>query len=327
MKTQTQPTPLTALQDRLGLRLPTSEEALSVDWGKHNNIQVSIKRDDTMHRIISGNKWRKLQGTLLSAMANHTEHIISFGGGHSNHLHALAYCCNTLNIALTAIVRGNYAQNITATLRDIAHWGANIRYVDKIEYRKRHDEQYLTTLQHTYAKAEPALIVPEGGSNQHALQGVAGLLSELQHHYDYICCPVGSGGTLAGLAYGLADQTQLTPNGNTEFSPISHANHTKLLGIAMLKGKHHLEEMVQTLLPDTIATPEIIPQFHAGGFAKRPPWLVEFCHQFSHQTGVAVEPVYSGKLCYAVKSLIEEGYFPPNSRVLILHTGGLQGAR
>lgn len=321
------PFPLTSLQSRLGLNLPTPEETLSVDWGKHHNIQVSIKRDDTMHPVISGNKWRKLQGTLLSAMANHTQHIISFGGGHSNHLHALAYCCHKLNIALTAIVRGHYEQNMTATLRDIANWGANIRYVDKTEYQNRHEPGYLASLQPTHTQGTPALIVPEGGSNHHALLGVATLLSELQHHYDYICCPVGSGGTLAGLAYGLAEQTKLTSDDDASFSAIPHASHTKLLGIAMLRGKHHLEEMVGSLLPDTVATPEIIHQFHAGGFAKRPAWLVEFCQQFSYQTGIVVEPVYSGKLCYAVKSLIEEGYFPANSRILLLHTGGLQGAR
>lgn len=254
-------TSVAALQNKLGLRLPTPVHRLSVNWGKASNVQISMKRDDLMHAIISGNKWRKLQGTLLNALESNTQHIISFGGGHSNHLHALAYCCHILKIQLTAIVRGDYSEHITPTLQDITRWGANLRYVNKIEYRKRHDQQYLRELQQSVLSPAPALIVPEGGSNNLALAGVASLLSELQHDYDYICCPVGSGGTLAGLALGLANQCQ---------------SSTKLLGIAMLKGETHLEDMVQRLLPDKVAVPEIIHQFHAGGFAKKPHWLVAF---------------------------------------------------
>jgi len=319
---------LAKLQQQLTVQLPTPEQALPVNWGEQDNIQIFMKRDDAMHNIISGNKWRKLQYTLLTARQNNIRHIMSFGGGHSNHLHALAYCCQQLNISLSAFVRGDYSQHLTPTLRDLAQWGTRIHYVTKADYKKRYSEQYIAALQQSHSMPGNTLVIPEGGSSHHALAGVASLLDELQHSYDFICCPVGSGSTLAGLAWGLANATSESceTGENDETDEIEERKPT-LLGLAMLKGKGHLEELVQNLLPPTIPIPTIIHQFHGGGFAKKPDWLVDFCAAFIEETGVEIEPVYSGKLCFGVKSLIEAGYFPPNSRILILHTGGLQGNR
>ncbi|UAA39768.1 pyridoxal-phosphate dependent enzyme [Paraneptunicella aestuarii] len=309
------------LVNRLSLRLPSPIQQLPVDWCPEGNLSVYVKRDDLIHPIISGNKWRKLQGHLtrspqLSKQALPRQ-IVSFGGGYSNHLHSLGYCCQQLNIKLHAIVRGNYQLNPTPMLQDIENWGANIHYVTKMEYQQRHDNVYLEQLSQTYPEA---LIIPEGGSDEQALEGVANIIAELSsepnYQFDYILCPVASGGTLAGLNQAIYD-TKLS---------------TKLIGIAVLKGavlegEDYLEELVEKLQSPNVPKATILHDYHCGGYAKAPDYLKDFCSQFNAQYGIPVEPVYSGKLFYALKQLIESGYFPAQSRILILHTGGLQGAR
>lgn len=297
------------------------ELLLKVDWVKSSNISVTVKRDDLLHPIISGNKWRKLKCALLEILAS-TEptqnvEIVSFGGGFSNHIHALAYCCHQLNkqdraISFTAIIRGDYSANLTPTLNDIINWGASVEYVDRVTYKKRNDTAYLESLNSIYQSAvdTKVIVIPEGGSQHSALAGFNELIAELNSEYDYILCPVASGGTMAGLISA------------TEELPI------KIIGVAVLKGEDYLEQLVTALLSNESGDNWIIKHdFHFGGYAKKNAELVEFCDQFYTESAIAIEPVYSGKLFFALKHLITHNYFPTNSRILVIHTGGLQGAR
>ena len=268
-------------------------------------MSVWIKRDDLIHPVISGNKWRKLKYALLQAVQQNTGEIISFGGGHSNHLHALGYCCMKLGIPLIALIRGDYRLAPTPMLQDLDDWGTQLVYLDKQTYRQRADADFISQWQQAHPHA---LIIPEGGSQRQALQGVAELLDEQEQHFTHILLPVGSGGTLAGL--------------------IQARPAARVLGIAVLKGQGYLEGLVQNLLPASGDTNwQICHDFHLGGYAKCPSELVNFCRQFSAQTDIPLDPVYSGKLFFALKSLVQQDYFPPSSRVLAIHTGGLQGAR
>jgi 1-aminocyclopropane-1-carboxylate deaminase len=300
------------LADKLAIQTPSPEQVIKPHWANLQNIQISITRDDLLHPIISGNKWRKLKYALLEASENKVTHIVSFGGGYSNHLHALGYCCQQLGIRLSAIVRGNYSQNLSPMLRDLLSWGADVQYVDRVTYQQRTEPQYLQTLATKYPNA---LLIPEGGSQQQALKGVAEIIQELTQQYDYILAPMASGGTLAGLIDGLAQ------TGNHDTSQI--------LGIAVLKGQGYLEQLVENLLTDIHHKVEysISHNYHFGGYAKSNNELNQFCAEFEKQTQIALEPVYSGKLFYALYQLTINGYFPAGSRVLALHTGGLQGAR
>lgn len=293
-----------SLVNQLGIVCPSPEQPLLSNAG----VEVFVKRDDLLHPVISGNKWRKLQGHLYQALQNNTKQLISFGGGYSNHLHALGYCCFKLGIQLIAIVRGDYTGQLTPMLEDLMQWNAQLQFVIKQEYKERNSTEYLQNLQQHFPTAT---IIPEGGSDPLALEGMGNLLKELENQYDYMVCPVASGATLAGLAKGIVDLNL----------------KTKILGIAMLKGEAYLEELVGKLLPQKIPVPEIIHDYHCGGYAKSPDYLQQFCSEFTHNTKVPVEPVYSGKMFYAVTQLIEKEYFPAGSRVLALHTGGLQGAR
>jgi 1-aminocyclopropane-1-carboxylate deaminase len=291
---------------------PSIESIIQPNWAATHGITLAVKRDDLLHPLISGNKWRKLKYALIPVIEANTKHIISFGGGFSNHLHALGYCCQQLNIQFTAIIRGNYSQNPSPMLQDLMNWNANINYVDRYTYQQRAVPDYLKSIQQQYPSA---VIIPEGGSQQQALQGVGEIIQELQRQYDYILAPVASGGTLAGLITGVSEQHTLTD--------------TTIIGIGVLKGEGYLEQLVTDLLTTQQHTNNwhINHDYHFGGYAKSNDNLRHFCQDFHQQTDIKIEPVYSGKLFFGLRNLIEIGYFPEKSRILTLHTGGLQGAR
>jgi len=300
MNTTTQSS-LIKFSQQFGIKIPSPLQCVPFDWAIQAGVTLMMKRDDLLHPIISGNKWRKLCYTL-SSIPTHTRHLVSFGGGHSNHLHALGYVCHKLGFSFTALVRGNYPQ-LTSTLRDITDWGAQVRYLTKLEYRQRETSLFLQDVQTQYPYA---YIIPEGGSHLLALEGVAALLEEVMLPYDEILCPLASGGTLAGLIHGSPDCI--------------------VTGVAVLKGEGYLEAQVAKLLSpvDAAKNWRILHQFHHGGYAKSSAALTQFCHDVSNQYAVPIEPIYSGKLLWAVKELVTTGYYPRGTRLLLLHTGGVR---
>jgi 1-aminocyclopropane-1-carboxylate deaminase len=300
------------LATQLEITTPSVETIIQPDWATKHGITLTVKRDDMLHPVISGNKWRKLKYALIPAIEANTKHVISFGGGFSNHLHALGYCCYKLNIHFTAIIRGNYSQNLSPMLQDLMNWKTTIQYVDRKTYQQRAEPDYLKLLQQ---QNPSSLLIPEGGSQLEALQGVAEIIEELSYSYDYVLAPVSSGGTLAGLVSGIYKSTKQTD--------------CKILGIAVLKGEVYLEQLVSDLLEKDkhIKNWQISHNYHFGGYAKSNHELAQFCGDFYQQTTIEIEPVYSGKLFFALRDLINKEYFPPKSRILAIHTGGLQGAR
>ena len=295
-----------SLLQRLAIQQPSAEQAIFPSWPGLEHLSLTIKRDDLLHPIISGNKWRKLQHSLLLAIQQNIKHIVSFGGGFSNHLHALGYCCHQLDIKFTAMVRGDYSANPSPMLLDLFRWQADIQYVNKITYQRRDEPDYLVELQTKYPNT---FIIPEGGSNSLALQGVGKIVSELSQNYDYIVAPAASGGTLAGLINVTRDSS------------------SKILGIGVLKGQDYLEQLVQDLLPQPADHWSINHDYHFGGYAKSSAELHHFCTDFYQQTQIEIEPIYSAKLFFALRDLVSQGYFCKGSKILALHTGGLQGAR
>jgi 1-aminocyclopropane-1-carboxylate deaminase len=273
---------------------------------KHQ-LSVSIKRDDTIHPIISGNKWRKLKFNLLHAKTQNYMGVISFGGSFSNHIHALAFSCQQQGLKSIGIIRGEkeYASNFTLSMAQ--QWGMKLHFIDRKTYRLRENQDYLAELQKLYPNY---LIVPEGGSNTLALPGVGEVITELnqQCEFDTLLTPVGSGGTIAGLIQ--ADN-----------------NQHQLIGIAVLKQKDYLTDQVNVLLENSsnYVNWQIMSEFHRGGYAKFTKEDVARILNFNEQTGFIFEPVYSGKMILALLALIEQNYFPIGHRIVILHTGGLQG--
>ena len=303
------------------MTLPSPLQTIDHPLFDLHKLTVMIKRDDLIHPIISGNKWRKLKYNIDQAKVQGKKGLISFGGAYSNHIHALAFACYQQRLPCIGIIRGesHYANNFT--LRWAQHWQMKLTYVDRNTYRRRADSDYLALLQAQYPEY---LIIPEGGSNSLAIPGVSEIIDELNQQtvFETLLTPVGSGGTLAGLI--SADN-----------------NQHQLLGVAVLKqGKEtdgdkvdikpndYLTNQVSTLLPKAAQkfdNWQVLPDFHRGGYAK---FSVEDSQRiiaFNQETGINFEPVYSGKMLLALVDLIKQGYFAQHHRIVLLHTGGLQG--
>jgi len=293
------------------MSLPSLLQTIKHSLFDRHKITVMIKRDDLIHPIISGNKWRKLKYNIEHAKKHRKKGIISFGGAYSNHIHALAFACFQENIPCIGIIRGehHYANNFT--LSWARHWQMKLSFVDRKTYRLRADNNYLNELQALYPEH---LIVPEGGSNALAIKGVTEVIDELnlQTQFDTLLTPVGSGGTLAGLISG-------------------DKNQHEILGIAVLKQgeqeSDYLSNEVSSLLPfeaKSYNNWQVMSNFHRGGYAKFTKEDSQRIFAFNQATGINFEPVYSGKMLLALLDLIEQGYFPEKHRIVMLHTGGLQ---
>ena len=273
-----------------------------------HKISVRVKRDDQIDKVISGNKWRKLKYNLLHAKAINAKGIITFGGCFSNHIHACALACKQQQLSAIGIIRGEADNQDNYTLAWAKHWGMQLSFVDRKTYRLRNEKSYL---QHLQQQFPDYLIVPEGGSNTLALIGMAEVIDELnqQSEFDTLLSPVGSGGTLAGLI--SADK-----------------NQHKILGISVLKQDGYLVKQVNDLLPEHAKAHtnwQLMSQYHGGGYAKFSAQDAQRIRSFSAVVGIDFEPVYSGKMILALLDLMSTGYFPAHHRIVLLHTGGLQG--
>ncbi len=270
-------------------------------------VTLRVKRLDLIHPVVSGNKWYKLKYNLLAAQAEGATTLLSFGGAYSNHIHALAGACKMLGLSSIGVIRGEPHTPLNATLHYAQSCGMRLHYLNRSDYRLKHTDVIQQRLKDQYGDL---YIVPEGGSNALALKGVAELIEELGDDYDRLCCACGSGGTLAGLISGL--------NG-----------HKQLEGFAALKGADFLYTDVRRLL---IAAGRVDPgnwqinlDYHFGGFAKKTPQLLAFMRQFEAEQGIPLEPIYTGKLFYGLFEKIKAGAYPRGTRIIALHSGGLQG--
>ena len=296
---------LIALEKTLGKStLEQIKEPFILDRG----IELYLKRDDLLHPIISGNKWRKLKYILEHALSCGTHTIISMGGAYSNHLHALAYTGKILGIKTVGMIRGEQPQHFNETLKDLQKWGMQLIFVSRSEYRQlREYKQY---------DALPQLKsgeywLPEGGAMELALQGVAELVEEIDIEYDCLCVPCGTATTLAGLIC-AAPQDK------------------KILGFSALKGAGFLIEDINHLIKYSACHNNewfVHLHYHVGGFAKRNAELLKFIEQFENKHLIPLEPIYTGKMLYGIYDLIRQGYFKAGQQIIAVHTGGLQGNR
>lgn len=275
---------------------------------QHHNIDVMVKRDDLIHPIISGNKWRKLKENLALVKANNKKGILSFGGAYSNHIHALAFACKEHQLASIGIIRGEQHYQTNATLSQARQWGMQLQFVDRATYRLRHQAEFLGQLAEQYPDY---VIVPEGGSNSLALSGMADTIDELneQTEYDDLFTATGSGGTLAGLI--AADNNQ-------------HQLH----GVAVLKQAEYLKQSIRELLPTPakeFTNWQLHLDYHCGGYGKFTEQDARNIQDIVQQTGIPFEPIYSGKMLLAFLDMVKQGYFKSGQRIVLLHTGGLQG--
>jgi 1-aminocyclopropane-1-carboxylate deaminase len=286
------------------MQLPSPIQKIETPWSQKAKINLWIKRDDLIHPQISGNKFRKLKYNILQAQLEGKDTILSFGGAFSNHIHALAAYTNIHQLKSIGIIRGEESNQTNPTLSDAVNWRMQLKFVDRSIYRNKADENYLKQLKDEFGDI---YIVPEGGTNQYAIQGSSEIIKEIEFDFDYICTAVGTGGTIAGLIK-------------------SCPSKSKVLGFSALKGDF-LQKEVEELLSTEHSNWSINTDFHCGGYAKTPQYLWYFIEEFKTQTQIQLDAIYTSKMMLGIKSLAEQGFFKQQSTIVALHTGGLQGLR
>jgi len=277
---------------------------------ERRGVRLLLWRDDLLHPTLPGNKARKLKYNLLQAKAEGHTRLLTFGGAYSNHLAAVATAGRLYDFETVGLVRGEEYVPLNPTLAQCVADGMHLHYLDRTTYRRRAEPAFLAEMQRQFGPAYP---LPEGGTNSLALRGVAELISELRQHTDFdaVAVAAGTGGTLAGLALGLAEA----------------AYPACAIGVAALKGADFLHTEVTSLLAATgcaKAPYELHTGYHFGGYAKLPAELRAFIRQFEADFGVLLDPIYTSKLLFGVLDLIAKGHFVPGSTVVAVHTGGLQ---
>ncbi|MDH1070620.1 pyridoxal-phosphate dependent enzyme [Acinetobacter johnsonii] len=266
-------------------------------------INISIKRLDLVHPYISGNKFFKLKYNLLTAQKQGYKKLLTFGGAYSNHIAATAYAAQLFGFESLGIIRGEElaSKALNTTLNTAQQFGMQLQFVTREAYRQKQSLGYLAQLQQDYPDY---YVIPEGGTNSLAIQGCQEILNKQDcENFDLICCAVGTGGTITGLIEASHPQQQV-------------------LGFSALKGDFLARE-IQQLTHKT--NWKITDQYCCGGYAKTTPELLQFIRTFEHQHQIPLEQIYTGKMLLGLTDLIQQGTFPKDHRILVIHSGGLQG--
>lgn len=268
---------------------------------EEKGLKVFVKRDDLIHPIISGNKWRKLKYLLKQAQTENKTHLVTFGGAYSNHLLATAAAAAKFGFRSTGFVRGEEVDNDTLFLCRLH--GMNLIFTDRESYR---DKPIL--FDKYFANDSNAFFIDEGGASPLAAKGCSELVDELTETYDHIFCACGTGTTAAGIINSIA-QNSLS---------------TQFHGISVLKNGEFLREEIDRFV-DKKVNYDLQIEYHFGGYAKVTNELISFIKEFTASTGILIEPVYTGKMFYALYDLAKKNHFKPGSRILAIHTGGIWG--
>lgn len=270
---------------------------------KGNGVELFIKREDQLHAFVSGNKYRKLKYNLKEAEKLGFKTLLTFGGAFSNHIAAVASAGYILGFKTIGIIRGEELRTEVVhnpTLRFAQENGMQFKFVPRDVYREKMSEAFLKKLKHEF---NDFYLIPEGGTNTLAVKGCEEILSEDDKNFDVVCCAIGTGGTISGL--------------------INCSKHRQqVLGFPALKGSFLHEDISKFV---TKTNWDIITDYHFGGYAKINSELVTFINQFKSENNIPLDPIYTGKMMYGIFDLINKNYFPKGSRILAVHTGGLQG--
>ncbi len=284
-------------------QLPSPIQQIFDPLFEQKGLQVYVKREDLIHPLIMGNKWRKLKYNINEARLQGGR-IVTLGGAFSNHILATAAAAKENDLKSIGIIRGeelNASSN--PTLKQASDLGMQFEFVARDSYRK-----LKASPDEIYDRYPRCYFIPEGGTNELAIKGCAELVEEIEMDFDYICTPIGTGGTMAGVLAGLQGE------GN-------------VLGISSLKGEF-VHSMVTRLLEAhqlVHQNYQIFDKYHFGGYAKTTEDLVDFILEFKEKHQILLDPIYTGKLFYGVIDLIKQDFFKFNHKIILLHTGGIQG--
>ncbi|MEN8885804.1 MAG: pyridoxal-phosphate dependent enzyme [Winogradskyella sp.] len=274
-----------------------------IPFENKGNIELYIKREDLIHPFISGNKFRKLKYNIVEAQAVKYQTVLTFGGAYSNHIAATAYACKISGLKSIGVIRGEELRpkiNENPTLSFAQSCGMEFLFVTRTDYRKKTESEFIENLKKQFGDF---YMIPEGGTNTLAVKGCEEILNNDDARYDFICTCVGTGGTISGLI-------------NTS------STEQKILGFTALKGDF-LNQDIRKFA--TNSNWDLHTDYHFGGYAKIKPELIAFINAFKADYGILLDPIYTGKMMFGIIDLIKKGYFSGNTKILAIHTGGLQG--
>ncbi|MEQ1411069.1 1-aminocyclopropane-1-carboxylate deaminase/D-cysteine desulfhydrase [Acinetobacter indicus] len=269
---------------------------------EYRHQRISIKRLDLIHPQISGNKFFKLKYNLLAARQQGFEKVLTFGGAYSNHIAATAFASHKFGFQSLGMIRGEeLAQRpLNPTLATAQQFGMQLEFISRNAYRQKDQPDFLQHLQQQYPDF---YLIPEGGTNALAVQGCREILTAEDAQFDLICCAVGTGGTFAGLIE-------------------ASQQHQQLLGFSALKGDFLTHEVAQLTSKRNW---RILDDYCCGGYAKTTPELIQFIQTFEQRYNIPLEQVYTGKMLRGIFDLIDQDKIGPDQKILLIHTGGLQG--
>ncbi len=266
-------------------------------------ITLYIKREDELHPLISGNKYRKLKYNLAQARQEQKTTLLTFGGAFSNHILAVAAAGKEYGFQTIGVIRGEELEDKVAenpTLHKASALGMVFEFVSRDAYRKKDETVFV---EHLIDKFGDFYLLPEGGTNDLAVKGCEEILTEEDAVFDYICCAVGTGGTISGLI-------NCSKTGQ------------QVLGFPVLKGDFLNEDICSFAKNNNW---KLISDYHFGGYAKVSDELIAFVNEFYLKYQIPLDPVYTGKMVFGVLDMIQKKKFPEDSKILMIHTGGLQG--
>jgi len=265
-------------------------------------VRLLIKREDLNHSSVSGNKLWKLKYNLEEATKLGQKCLLTFGGAYSNHIYAVAAAAHELGLDSIGVIRGEETLPLNKVLSFAISKGMKLHYVSREIYRSKTESAFIDTLHKTFGDF---YLIPEGGTNNLAVKGVTEFAKTLGKDFDYLCCAVGTGGTMAGLINGVSLEK-------------------KLLGFPVLKNGEFLVEEIKNLLSSEHKNWILNTDYHVGGYAKVTLQLTTFIENFNAKHQIQLDPVYTGKALFGVFDLITNGYFPTGSTILFIHSGGVR---
>ena len=282
---------------------PTANQKITFSEIKDETITCFIKREDLIHPVISGNKYRKLKYNILEAKKQNKDILLTFGGAFSNHISATAIAGKEFGFKTVGVIRGeelesNFSDNPTLLLAQKN--GMQFYFADRETYKNKYDNHFVQKLISIYGDF---YLLPEGGTNDLAIKGCEEILTEEDNYFDFICTSAGTGGTMAGIINSSKPSQQI-------------------MGFSALKGDF-LNKEIGVFTSKT--NWKVTDNYCFGGYAKVNKELIEFINSFKKETHIALDPVYTGKMMFGITDLIKQGCFPKYSRILAVHTGGLQG--
>ena len=274
-----------------------------VHFINNSGLQLFLKREDKIHNIISGNKYRKLKFNLINAKELGFKGLLTFGGAYSNHIPAVAYAAKKNGFKSLGFIRGeeivnNYLEN--PTLKYSHDLGMKFKFLSRSNYKLKTNEYFLRKLK---KKFKDYYLIPEGGTNALGVLGCQEILNDNDKEFDYICCSVGTGGTICGLI-----------NSSNE--------NQKIIGFSSINKNYLLNDITKFVTNENWM---LVDDFSFGGYGKVNNELIEFMNNFRLKYGILLDPIYTSKLVYGVLNLITNNFFKPNSKILMIHTGGHQG--